>query len=56
MFDNDTISDSASVVIAAGADTAFEFVASGMNQTYWALGSWARVDERDGVVAAGVAS
>jgi hypothetical protein len=51
MFDTDTIAHSASVVIAADADTTFEFVASGMNQTYWALGSWARVDEGDGVVS-----
>ena len=40
-----------SIVLAIDADTAFEFMASGMNQTYWALGSWARVDEGDGVVS-----
>jgi hypothetical protein len=51
MFSDDRIAHSASVVLATDADTAFEFVASGMNQTYWALGSWARVDEGDGVVS-----
>jgi hypothetical protein len=47
----DSIAHTASVVLAVDADTAFEFMASGMNQTYWALGSWARVDEGDGVVS-----
>ena len=47
----DPIAHSASIVLAVDADAAFEFVASGMNQTYWALGSWARVDEGDGVVS-----
>lgn len=48
---DETIAHTASVVLAVNADTAFEFMASGMNQTYWALGSWARVDEGDGVVS-----
>jgi hypothetical protein len=51
MFSDDPIAHSASVVLATDADTAFQFVASGMNQTYWALGSWARVDEGGGVVS-----
>jgi hypothetical protein len=51
MFTADRIAHSASVVLATDADATFEFVASGMNQTYWALGSWARVDEGDGVVS-----
>jgi hypothetical protein len=46
-----SIAHSVSIVLAVDADTAFEFMASGMNQTYWALGSWARVDEGDGVVS-----
>jgi hypothetical protein len=51
MFSYDARAHSASVVIAADADTTFAFVASGLNQSYWALGSWARVDEGDGVVS-----
>jgi hypothetical protein len=33
------------------ADTAFAFLADGMNQTYWALGSWDRRPVGDGVFA-----
>jgi hypothetical protein len=39
----------ASIEVAAPADDAFAFMASGMNQTHWALGSWDRRDEGDGL-------
>ena len=35
--------------IAVDADTAFAFLADGMNQSYWALGSWDRRAVGDGV-------
>jgi hypothetical protein len=31
-----------SVVVGVGSDSAFAFLADGMNQTHWALGSWNR--------------
>jgi hypothetical protein len=31
-----------SAAVAVDAETAFAFLADGMNQTYWALGSWDR--------------
>jgi hypothetical protein len=37
----------ASVEVAVDARTAFDFMASGKVQTYWALGSWDRVDLGD---------
>ncbi|MFD1506933.1 hypothetical protein FE374_14710 [Georgenia yuyongxinii] len=39
----------ASVQVAVPHDVAFEFMSSGLNQKYWALGSWNRQDEGDGV-------
>jgi hypothetical protein len=39
------------IVLAVPADEVIAFLSSGMNQSYWALGSWARVDEGDGVVS-----
>src|SRR3954451_13975894 len=41
----------ASIEVAAPADAAFAFMADGMAQTTWALGSWDRRDEGDGVVS-----
>ena len=38
----------ASIEVAAPADVAFAFMADGMDQTHWALGSWDRRDEGDG--------
>lgn len=46
---DDPHSHQASVQVAVPADEAFAFLASGMNQTHWALGSWNRVDEGDGL-------
>jgi len=46
---DDPNSHSASIEVAVGAETAFEFMASGMNQSRWALGSWERVDHGDGL-------
>ncbi|HEY8581547.1 MAG TPA: hypothetical protein VIL49_01320 [Capillimicrobium sp.] len=39
----------ASIDVAAPADQAYAFMADGMAQTYWALGSWDRRDEGDGL-------
>ena len=36
-------------VVAVGANTAFAFLADGMNQRFWALGSWDRREVGDGV-------
>ena len=36
-------------LVAVGADTAFAFLADGMNQRFWALGSWDRREVGDGV-------
>ena len=38
----------ASIEVAAPADVAFAYMADGMNQSHWALGSWDRSDEGDG--------
>lgn len=35
--------------VAVDAETAFEFLADGMNQSYWALGSWDRRSLGDGI-------
>jgi hypothetical protein len=35
--------------VAVAAETAFEFLADGLNQSYWALGSWDRRALGDGV-------
>jgi hypothetical protein len=43
----DPYAHSASVEVNVDAQTAFEFMASGMKQTYWTLGSWDRVDLGD---------
>jgi hypothetical protein len=40
-----------STAIAVDPDAAFAFLADGMNQTYWALGSWNRRAIGDGVFA-----
>lgn len=39
----------ASIEVAVPADRAFAFMADGMAQTHWALGSWDRRDEGDGL-------
>lgn len=39
----------ASVQVAVPAHSAFEFMADGMKQTHWALGSWNRRDLGDGL-------
>ena len=39
----------ASIEVAAPADAAFAFMADGMAQTYWALGSWDRREEGEGL-------
>lgn len=39
----------ASIAVKAPADDAFAFMSDGMKQTMWALGSWDRRDERDGL-------
>ena len=36
-------------LVAVGADTALAFLADGMNQRFWALGSWDRREVGDGV-------
>jgi len=36
-------------LVDVGADTAFAFLADGMNQRFWALGSWDRRDLGEGV-------
>ena len=36
-------------LVAVSADEAFGFLADGMNQRYWALGSWDRREVGDGV-------
>lgn len=36
-------------LVAVGADTAFAFLTDGMNQRFWALGSWDRREVGDGV-------
>jgi hypothetical protein len=36
-------------LVGVGADTAFAFLEDGMNQRFWALGSWDRRDVGDGV-------
>lgn len=41
----------ASIAVAAPADAAFAFLADGMAQTHWALGSWNRRDEGDGLLS-----
>ncbi|UGS33816.1 hypothetical protein [Capillimicrobium parvum] len=41
----------ASIEVAASADAAFAFMADGMAQTTWALGSWDRRDEGGGIVS-----
>jgi len=41
---DDPNSHSASIEVAVPADRAFEFLADGMKQTHWALGSWDRRD------------
>jgi hypothetical protein len=46
---NDPNAHCASVHVAVPAETAFAFMASGMNQRFWALGSWDRRDEGDGI-------
>ena len=38
-----------SIHLAVPAADVVAFLSSGLNQSYWALGSWARVDEGDGV-------
>lgn len=40
---------SASINVAP--DTAFDFLSDGMNQSYWALGSWNRCEVGDGIYA-----
>ena len=39
----------ASIEVAAPADAAFAYMADGMNQSHWALGSWDRRDEGGGM-------
>jgi hypothetical protein len=39
----------ASIEVAAPAGTAFAYMADGMNQSHWALGSWDRRDEGGGM-------
>jgi hypothetical protein len=46
---DDPNSHSASIEVAVDPQTAFEFMASGINQSRWALGSWDRVDHGDGL-------
>ncbi len=46
---DDPNSHTASIEVAVDAETAFEYMASGMNQRRWALGSWERVDHGDGL-------
>ena len=41
----------ASIEVAAPADVAFAYMADGMNQSHWALGSWDRRDEGDGLTS-----
>jgi hypothetical protein len=49
MPENDPYTHTASIAVDASPDEAFEFMASGANQTYWALGSWDREHVGDGV-------
>ena len=49
MAAEDPNSLSASIEVAVAPPIAFEFMASGMNQSRWALGSWERVDHGDGL-------
>lgn len=49
MAADDPNSHSASIEVAVDAETAFEYMGSGMNQRRWALGSWERVDHGDGL-------
>ena len=46
-----SVSHSVSAVVAVDCDTAYAFLADGMNQSYWALGSWNRRAVGDGVFA-----
>jgi hypothetical protein len=46
---DDLHSHSASIEVAVDPQTAFEYMASGMNQSRWALGSWERADHGDGL-------
>lgn len=48
---DDPNSHTASIEVAVDPQAAFEFMASGMNQRRWALGSWERVDEGDGLTS-----
>jgi hypothetical protein len=46
---DDPNSHTASIHIDVAPERAFEFMASGMEQTHWALGSWNRREVGDGV-------
>jgi hypothetical protein len=51
MTDIDPIAHGVSIVLAVPTEEVVAFLSSGLNQSYWALGSWARVDEGHGVVS-----
>ena len=46
---DDPNAHTASIEVGASAERAYAFMADGMAQTHWALGSWQRRDEGDGL-------